>query len=298
VSVHRYLAGIAAAIGAGLAFNTGLFLQQQAVRRLPPGRRLFPKLLRSPIWLAGFGLQSVVTIPLNLLATALIGPALTPSLIAVGLGVLPLLAAIFEKTRIAARAIGGIVCVVLSAVAIGLSRLSVDMKPAMLSDSHLLQRAAVLIGAGALAAVVLGLLGSRMKGSRAGYLLTLAAGCWLGTTAPAVGFITAGLQQLRTGLSASNAVVSGAALTVAIASSLFGIARTQQAFRHGPAYVLVPIQYLPIQAIPMLSFFVVFRPFAPALWSILLAVAGIGGIVAGSGLLAGRGQERGVAPQQ
>ena len=182
----RYLAGIAAAVGSGLAFNTGLFLQQYAVKRLVPGVRLFPGVLRSGVWLAGFGLQLLIGAPLNILGTGLIGPALTPGLIAVGLGVLPAAAAIVEKTRIRAREAVGIACVVFSAVCIGMSRLAVTMTPAMLTEVPLLLRAALLVGSAAVLAVLLGLLGSRTRGLTAGYLLTLSAGLWLGTTGPGV----------------------------------------------------------------------------------------------------------------
>jgi hypothetical protein len=284
----QYLAGIAAAVGSGLAFNTGLFLQQSAVKRLPVGARPFPAVLRSSVWLAGFAIQFVLGAPLNILSTGLIGPALTPGLIAVGLGILPLLAAVKDKTRIRSRELAGLACVVGSAVCIGLSRLTVTMSPAMLADVSLLLRTAALVGAAVVLALLLGAAGARTKRRAAGYLLTLAAGLWLGTTGPAVGFLAAALQRLPQGIDRMLLLAGGTALLVAVAGSVLGIAVTQRAFQHGSAHVLVPIQYLPVQMIPLLSFFLVFRPFTPAPASIGLALLGIVGIAAGAGMLSSR----------
>jgi hypothetical protein len=199
--------------------------------------------------------------------------------------VLPGAAAVFDKTRIRTREIAGIACIVLSAACIGLSRLAVTMTPAMLTDVPLLLRTAFLVGSAILFAVLLGLLGSKSSPPRTGYLLTLSAGLWLGTTAPGVGFMSVALQRLPQGISGSVALVGGLALLVAIVDSVLGVGTTQQAFRSGPAHVLVPMQYLPIQIIPLLSFFLVFRPFTPPAISIVLVIAGIAGIAIGAGLL-------------
>lgn len=283
-----YLAGIAAAIGSGLTFNTGLFLQHYAVKRLPAGSRLFPTVLRSRIWLAGLGCQAILAVPLNILATGLIGPALTPCLIAVGLLVLPLAAAAVEKTTISRREMVGIAVVILSAIAIGFSRLAAEMTPALLSDMPRIVRGVMFILPVVLLAIILKRIAAQARGLRAGHLLTITAGLWLGVTAPSVGFLTAALRKLPQGIDASVLVVGGLALLLAIISSLLGIGTTQQAFRYGPAHQLIPIQYLPIQIVPVLSFLLVFRPFTPPLTSVLLAATGIAGIAIGAGLLSAR----------
>lgn len=83
-----YWAGVTAAIAAGITFNLGMLIQKPAVAKTTAGSSLIRQLIRSPLWLGGFALQFIIGMPLNMLAQSLIGPAIIPGLMAVGLVVL------------------------------------------------------------------------------------------------------------------------------------------------------------------------------------------------------------------
>lgn len=62
MSIH--LIGVLSAITAGIAFNLGLVLQKVAVARVPKETsHLMRHVVRSPLWLMGFGIQFLFGTP-------------------------------------------------------------------------------------------------------------------------------------------------------------------------------------------------------------------------------------------
>ena len=131
-----YWAGVAAAIAAGIAFNLGMLIQKLAVAKTAAGSSLMRQLIRSPLWLGGFVLQFIIGMPLNMLAQSLIGPAIIPGLMAVGLVVLAVGAVRLAGEPMRLADIAGISLVIAAVIVFGLSRMSVDMQSMTCMKRH------------------------------------------------------------------------------------------------------------------------------------------------------------------
>jgi len=294
--IGRYAAGVAAALAAGTAYNIGQLAQKIAVNRRPPadaaerGAGFVAGLLRSPLWLVGFGVVFLVGTPLNILAAAWLGPAILPGLMSLGLVVLTVGAVTVAGERIGPADVAGVALVMAGIALIGVSHLAVDVAAAGLRAPALLARLAAFT-AGTFALGVAGLVaaaGPAARGVR-GPLRALAAGLffsgsnlWLAECLNAVGPWLAGA---RIGESLG---LAAAAAGVVIGSCAMGIVATQYAYRVGDASRLVPIQMVPAQIAPILAFVLVFRASAPSAAAVPLAAGGAALVLVGAGLLAGR----------
>lgn len=113
-------------------------------------------------------------------------------------------------------------------------------------------------------------------------LLFVESNLWLGVL---MGFLT----RWGTGrFSYWDLLPVGAASGITFAGSMLGIAETQRAFRAGDAVRLVPVQHIPQQILPLVSYFTVFRLTPPSRAALPLAGTAAVLIVAGSALLARR----------
>ncbi len=127
--IGRYAAGVAAALAAGAAYNVGQLAQKIAVNRLPAeraraGAGFVAGLLRSPLWLVGFGVVFLVGTPLNIVAAAWLGPAILPGLMSLGLVVLTVGAVTVAGERLGAADVAGVALVMAGIALIGLSHLA------------------------------------------------------------------------------------------------------------------------------------------------------------------------------
>ncbi len=294
--IGRYALGVAAALSAGAAYNAGQLAQKVAVNRLPEpenaggGLRssLFARLLRSPLWLAGFAVVFFVGTPLNVVAALWLGPAILPGLMSLGLVVLAVGAVTVAGEQLGAADIAGIALVMVGIVLIGTSRLRIDVSEAGLHAPVLLTRLAVFTLCTASLGTVLLVTAAKTSGAQ-GPLRAIAAGLfyapsnlWLAVVMNAVGHWLAG-GPIREGLG-----LAAAALAIIIVSSALGTIVIQHAYRVGNASRVVPIQMVPQQIIPLLAFLLVFRSPAPSAWSLPLALGGAALILGGAGLLAGQ----------
>jgi hypothetical protein len=287
----RYALGIAAAIIAGLAFNVGLLIQKAAVGRVPVGQPLMRSLLKSPVWISGFFLQFILGTPLYTLSVGLIGPAIVPGLMSIGLVVLALGAVLVQKERLAAKEIVGIAFVVLAVALFGLSKLSIDVHAVSVKDPGLLLRAGIF--SGALIAIAFGCTAvargpGRQDESAAAFHATR-AGVWYTLGNLGLGFITAGLARFGAGVfDAGEIVVFAVAVALTVAGNLYGIAATQHALANGRAAVAIPLQNAVSQMLPVFVFFLVYRPYTPTPPSLAFLCAAAILLTAGVVLLAGR----------
>jgi drug/metabolite transporter (DMT)-like permease len=289
-----YLLGVASAIGAGITFNLGMVVQKVAVRRQPtrsvaPGQAgLMRQLVRSPLWLAGFALQFFVGMPLYMLAQAYLGPALIPGLMAIGLIVMAIAAVWLAHEVLDLSDVAGIVLVVVAVALIGVSGLRIDMQRIDVYEREFLAR--LVFFTAAVAGLSLGCHALQRRSLRAcGVLRTLNAGLLFVQSNLWLGVIMAILARWGAGqFSLWDLVPAAAAAAITFAGSMLGIAETQRAFQAREATRLVPIQSVPVQILPLASYFAVFRlaPSGPA----ALPLAGLGAavILAGSALLARR----------
>jgi hypothetical protein len=294
--IGRYALGVAAALGAGAAYNAGQLVQKIAVNRLPePGNAggglrssLFVRLLASRLWLAGFAVVFFAGTPLNVVAALWLGPAILPGLMSLGLVVLAVGAVTVAGEHLGAGDVAGIALVMTGIALIGASQLRIDVGAAGLRAPSLLARLAVFTLCTATLGTVLLAIAARTHGAR-GPLRALAAGLyyapsnlWLAEVMNALDRWLAG-GPIREGLG-----LAAVALGVIVVASIMGTVVIQHAYRVGDASRLVPIQMVPQQVVPILAFLLVFRGLAPSAWAFPLAVGGAAFIMGGASLLAGR----------
>jgi hypothetical protein len=283
----RYAFGIAAAIIASIAFNVGILIQKSAVARAPKDRPLMRSLLKSPVWISGFLLQFILGTPLYTLSVGLIGPAVVPGLMSIGLVVLALGAVLVQRECLGAKEIFGIGFVVLAVTAFGFTRLSIDVAAVSMKDPGLLLRSGIFVSALVIIALVCAEAAKRMSarlsapqaagGSEsAAALHATRAGVWYNLGNLGLGFITAGLARFGTGIfDFVEIVVFLVAVVLTILGNMYGIAATQHALKHGRAAVAIPLQNGVAQILPVCVFFLVYMPYTPTAESLLfLGIAG------------------------
>jgi hypothetical protein len=183
--------------------------------------------------------------------------------------------------------VAGILLVMGAVTLFGLSRLSVNLKAVDLYDAGFLAR---LITFGAMVAalsVACCLLQKRTMRWQ-GVLRTLDAGLLLVQSNLWLGVLIGFLARWGNGqFSPRDLLLASAALAITLTTNFLGIAETQRAFQVGDATRLVPIQSVPQQILPLISYFAVFAltPPGPADCSLR---GGVVLILAGSSLLACR----------
>ncbi|AEJ61848.1 hypothetical protein Spith_1587 [Spirochaeta thermophila DSM 6578] len=290
MSIH--LIGVLSAITAGIAFNLGLVLQKVAVARVPKETsHLMRHVVRSPLWLMGFGIQFLFGTPLNMLALGYLGPAIVPGLMSMGLIVLALAGMLIARESVRIEDVTGILLVMIAVTLLGLSGLTVDMKGVDLHDSILLMRFLIFTTVVACLSILCHTLKGSMK-RHEGILHILNAGLLYVQSNLWLAFLMGLLMRWTSGsLSHSELTFMGLASLVIFLASIFGIAETQRAFRSGDVIRLVPIQSLPQQVLPLVSYFAVLALSPPRPSSLPLGGTGALLIIVGSGLLARRQME-------
>jgi hypothetical protein len=283
-----YLIGVTAAIVAGIAFNLGMVVQKLAVMKTSRANGLMRQLLRSPLWLTGFALQFIVGTPMNMLAQSKIGPAIIPGLMAVGLIVLTIGAVRLAGESLDLGDIAGITLVIVAVFSFGFSRLSVDMQTIDLWNPAFLMRLSLFT----VIVTVLSLVCHRMQRTNVrlrGNLRMLNAGLLLSQSNLWLGILMAFLTKWGGGnFSPLDLLPFIVASGIVFAGSMLGIAETQRAFQFGEASKLVPVQYVPVQILPIAAYFIVFQLHPPILSLSFLAVGGIIFVLLGAALLARR----------
>lgn len=283
-----YLIGVTAAIMAGIAFNLGMVIQKLAVMKVSRETSLMRQLVRSPLWLTGFALQFFVGMPFNMLAQSKIGPAIIPGLMAIGLIVLTIGAVRLAGESFDSGDIAGILLVIAAVTVFGLSQLSVDMQSIDLWEPAFLLRLGFFTVVVAALSLVCHFIQKTNVHLR-GILRTLDAGLLLSQSNLWLGILMAFLAKWGAGTFASLdllpvVIASG----IVFAGSMLGIAETQRAFQFGEASKLIPIQYVPVQILPIAAYFIVFRLGSSNPFAVPLALGGIVLVLSGAVLLARR----------
>ena len=299
----RYALGVAAAIIAGLAFNVGLLIQKAAVGRAPRDRPLMRSLLKSPVWISGFALQFILGTPLYTLSVGLIGPAIVPGLMSIGLIVLASGAVLVQKERLALKEIVGIVLVVLAVALFGFTRLSIDVHAVSMKDPVDSSRGPDYSRGAARNR-------TRMRGGRATAdrgrgqstlprvwspppRSTRARGGVVQPWQPGARLHHRGAGPFRSrNIDPGEIAVFLAAVSLTVAGNMYGIVATQHALVLGRAAVAIPLQNAVTQVLPVFVFFLVYHPYVPSAESLaFLGAAGVlllTGIVLLTGRLAAR----------
>jgi hypothetical protein len=284
----RYLLGVAFAVVSGAVFNAGALIQKLGVMRCGGGAKLMRRLIKNPLWVAGFTLQMVIGSPLNMFALAMIGPAIIPGLSSIGMVVLAVGAVRFAGEKFRPGEIVGIVLVMLAVTVFGFSGMSVDMRAVGIYTAPFLIRLGVYAAVLTLLSLACHAAQKRYVNAR-GVLRTINAGLLFAQSNLWLGVITQLLSDwitARFALSYFPYILVTSA--VVAATSMLGIAETQRAFAVGEASKLIPIQNVPAQILPILAYFTVFALRTPDARALPLTLAGVVLALAGGYLLAGR----------
>jgi hypothetical protein len=285
---QSYLLGVIAAILAGMAYYSGIVLQKLAVSRLQDHRKLMVRLIHTPLWLEGFAIQFIIGVPLNLVAAALIGPAILPGLMATGL-----IALVIGSIRLSHEAFGwmdaaGILFVMGAAALLGLAGLGIDMKSIDFHDGAFQSRLvsfSLVVGCFSVACLIL----QRKNSALRGIFRTLDAGFLFVQSNLWISVMMGLLYRWQGGLFSSRDLTFAIVATaIAATGSLLGVTETQRAFQVGDATRLVPIQAVPQQILPVITFFIVFQLTPATQNAFFLAGAGVMLVLLGSTLLARR----------
>jgi hypothetical protein len=221
----RYVLGVLAGMLSGLVFTASSIAQKRAITAIGAETPLYRNLVKSPLWLSGFAAAFIIGAPLNMAAYAAIGPTLPPALNSIGLAALPILARFFLRERPSARSYMGAAGIAIAIACIGFSGIAIAPESVNWFDRSFLLRAAVSVGC----------------------IVVVMAAC-------------IGLGLLVSGrLGVAGLMIAGAASAALATVNFCAIAIAQLALRKGTAAVVIPIQQLPIKAVPLILHAALYR---------------------------------------
>ncbi|MGZ6346053.1 MAG: hypothetical protein ACXWNC_00580 [Anaerolineales bacterium] len=291
----RYIAGLALGVLGGILTQFGQLLEKRAVNQFRGDRRengFFRRLLRSPIWLSGvfFGLGGGTVA--YMLAQSLIGPALTPGLMASGLIILAVGSVRMNQETLNSSEIVGIILMILGILALGLSGLAINSSQVRttLANQSALQRIALFTVSFFVMSMITRLLSFRVK-NRRGMLIALANGflsClsdfWVNPLLALIVIVLLGHGK------PPQIIIFTIACFILVMVATTVTWTNQLAFKVAQASNVVPVAQVPIQIAPILVYFFIFTLTPPSSISVVYILVGtILTIVAG--FLLGRRKE-------
>ncbi len=291
----HYITGVVLGIFGGLLTQFGQLLEKRAVNQFRKDSQengFFRRLIKSPVWLSGvfFGLGGGTVA--YMFAQSLIGPALTPGLMASGLVILAVGSVRMNQETLNTSEIIGIALMILGILALGLSGLAINSAQVRttLTNQNALQRIAVFTVSFFLMSFITRSLAPRIK-DRRGMLIALANGflsClsdfWIN---PLLALIAVVLLGKSTPFQFIIFTIASVIL-VMVASIVTWT--NQLAFKYAQASNVVPVAQVPIQIAPILVYFFIFALTPPSSISVVYILTGtILTIIAG--FLLGRRRE-------
>jgi drug/metabolite transporter (DMT)-like permease len=291
----HYFTGEALGIFGGILTQFGQLLEKRVVnqvRNYSQENDFLRRLVKSPIWVSGviFGLGGGTAA--YMLAQNMIGPALTPGLMASGLVVLAVGSVRMNHENLNTSEIIGIGLMIFGILFLGLSGMAINSAQvrATLANHVAMQRIAAFTASFFLFTVTTRSLASRIK-NRKGMLIALANGflaClsdfWIN---PLLTLIVIVLSGPGTNLQLIIFIIAALILTMSATVITW---QNQLAFTVAQASKVVPVAQVPIQIAPILVYFFIFALTPPS--SISLAYIFTGTILTiVAGFLLGRRQE-------
>jgi hypothetical protein len=284
-----YSLGVVLAVASGIAHNFGVLLQKKVVNQIAPTRaRFFARLVRHPLWLAGFVIHMGLGSALFLLAQVRLGPALIPGLMAAGLVVLVVGSIWILREQLGAAEIAGILLLILAITLLGLSRLTIDVGHFDVLARGFILRSAVFSVVITGLILILEILAKRLNRYR-GSALAISSGLFYVLSNFWVGpFMGAVLRIFRGNFALPVIALFAVGSIILVLTNMYGIAKLQLAFRVTNASLAIPIQQIPIQSAPALVYLVVFRLSPPSAASVLMFCLAIVLIIGSTFVLARR----------
>jgi hypothetical protein len=293
-SAH-YLTGVAFGILGGVLTQFGQLLEKWAVNKIrkdSPEQGFMRRLLKDPVWVTGFVFGLGGGTAAYMLAQSMIGPALTPGLMAGGLVVLAIGSVRMNQETLNASEMTGIGLMIIGIFCLGLSGLGIDTAQvqATLADQHALARIAVFTISLFLLSLTSRTLAERIQ-HRKGLLIALTNGFLACLSDFWINPLLALIVIVLGGHGTTTQIII---FTIA-ALMLIGTATTitwqnQIAFKYAQASNVVPVGQVPIQIAPVVVYFYIFALTPPNNMAVIYILSGTVLTII-SGFLLGRRQE-------
>ncbi len=283
-----YLLGVLIAISAGMAANIGILLQKKAVNELSEGEKIGVNLFKKPLWLLGFVIGTILGATLFFLANTPqwgVGPALVPGLAASGYILLTIGSIKLLKEEVTRQDVVGIILMIGGITFLGFSQLEIKIEdPSILNTEFLIRATIYTISLFSLAISCQILQRAREK--YRGIFLAIFSGSMFMTSNLWVAIVM-GLFAPVLGAGQYIPLFTVTCI-ILIVTNVYGIFKIQQAFQHGDASKLIPVQQAPVQVGPILVYFVIFMWSAPKIYSLPFIISGVILILSSSIFLARR----------
>jgi uncharacterized membrane protein len=291
----HYIIGVAFGIFGGILTQFGQLLEKRVVNQVRKDSRengFFRRLVKSPVWVSGvvFGLGGGTAF--YMFAQSMIGPALTPGLMASGLIVLAVGSVRMNQETLNNSEMVGIGLMILGILFLGLSGMAINSNQVrtMLANPHALQRVAIFTVSFFLFSLITRSLATRIN-NRKGMLISLANGflsClsdfWINPLLALIIIVLGGHST-----PGQFIIFTIAALILTMVGTVVTW-QNQLAFKYAQASNVVPVAQVPIQISPLIVYFFIFALTPPSSIAVFYILAGtILTIVAG--FLLGRRKE-------
>ena len=275
----HYLIGVVCGIIGGLLNQGGQLLQKKAVndiRHDDPGRGFMRRLVHSPLWVIGFVVGLCGGTAGYMLAQSLIGPALSPGLMASGLILLSIGSVKLNHEELNKAEITGIVLMIIGILCLGLSELSISAAQVrtMLADHSAQVRVIIFTFVLFLGCLISRCLALRSQ-TRKGLLIVLGNGflaClsdfWINPMLALIVLVLAG----RGTYFQTFFFIMASTILVFTASIITW--QNQIAFKYAQASNIIPVAQVPIQISPVMVYFFIFALTPPRTISVFLILTG------------------------
>lgn len=282
-----YFIGIILALIAGIIVQIGVLIQKYVINKHSDDPKFIRSLVKSPLWILGLLLQVIIGgLGFYFIAIILIGPALVPGLMAVGLIILAVGSIKILNEKLGKEEIIGILLMIAGVTLLGLSELTIDVFAFNIFDSGFIFR---IIGFSIIIlfiSIVIEILRRKYARSK-GLLLAIEAGLILSLNTVWASPGSTVVAHIVDGIIIEEEIIFGIIILIVIILILaVGITVGQISLKYGQANVLVPLTNVPIQVMPVIAFFIVFLSMPPNLLSVIFVIIGFALVTTSSFLLA------------
>ena len=222
------------------------------------------------------------------IAIIFIGPAIVPGLMSVGLIVLALGSVKMLKETLGKEEIIGILLMIVGVSLLGLSNLSIDVSTFNILNSGFIFRIVVFTIVVLSLAIIFEVLRRKYEKFK-GLLMAIEAGLILSLNTVWASPGTTVVTHVIDGIIINEEILFGIIIGIILLLIVsIGITIGQISLKYGQANILAPLTSVPIQAIPVISFFIVFLSTPPNILSIVFLIIGFILIIVSSFLLTKR----------
>jgi len=281
-----YFLGILFALIAGVVVYIGVLIQKRVINKHSNDPKFMRSLVKSPLWIMGLLLQIVIGgLVFYFIAIILIGPALVPGLMSVGLIVLAVGSIKILNEKFGKEEVLGILLMITGVSLLGLSDLSIDLSIFNILDSSFILRIIVFTIVVLFLAIIFEAL-RRKHEKYKGLLMAIESGLILSLNTVWASPGTTVVTHIVDGIIIEEEIIFGIIVGIILLLIVaIGIAIGQISLKYGQVNILAPLTSVPIQIIPIIAFFIIFLSTPPNILSVIFMIIGFVLIISSSFLL-------------